>query len=690
MKPTIVSRPHALAIAIAAALLPATALSQTTSSIQLPSMQVVGSDTDAISRQTGAVVIIDRADIERLQPTSNEDVLRRIPGINVKTEEESAVVSNVGIRGLSSSQSKSLILEDGVPVAPGLFVGNDRYYNPRIQRMEGIEVLKGSSSLRYGPSTIGGVINYKTKTPEGVAASARIGSWNTREAVLEAGGRNPSGDAFAGLVATHARSDGFMDKGYEMTDLMLKAGTALGENQSVGVKYSWYDNEANISYRGIFPGDYRAGRTYNPAPDDYFLTDRRAFDVNHEWHLSDQTTLRTLAYWSETTRDYWRYAVNSTASEAAGRWVYRDNLQGNNRRFERYGVESRLSMDNNLFGVMGEAEFGLRLMKEELNDRTIAATRQQDRSGTLTKHDVDTAESIAGYVQNRFVLSDRLAVTPGLRVESYKQAREQLLSNNDKVDSRNIEWLPGIGATYQLVPQAQLYGGVYRAFAPAANGDALVDFSTTTPTLQDQRLDAEKSTNYELGLRGNSGVFTYDVTAFYMDFANLVVRGNSNQAIATSNAGESLHYGLEAALGVELGGGFSLDTNATWVPTSEFRTGVNKGNRLSYSPEYMANVGLNYSQGRLSSAFNVHYQSEQYGDEANTKPITVNTGNSIWGGRMRSYTVYDLLGRYQVTDQFGVQGAIKNLTDKRYITGLRQGIYVGPERSFEVGLNYKF
>lgn len=457
MKPTIVSRPHALAIAIAAALLPATALSQTTSSIQLPSMQVVGSDTDAISRQTGAVVIIDRADIERLQPTSNEDVLRRIPGINVKTEEESAVVSNVGIRGLSSSQSKSLILEDGVPVAPGLFVGNDRYYNPRIQRMEGIEVLKGSSSLRYGPSTIGGVINYKTKTPEGVAASARIGSWNTREAVLEAGGRNPSGDAFAGLVATHARSDGFMDKGYEMTDLMLKAGTALGENQSVGVKYSWYDNEANISYRGIFPGDYRAGRTYNPAPDDYFLTDRRAFDVNHEWHLSDQTTLRTLAYWSETTRDYWRYAVNSTASEAAGRWVYRDNLQGNNRRFERYGVESRLSMDNNLFGVMGEAEFGLRLMKEELNDRTIAATRQQDRSGTLTKHDVDTAESIAGYVQNRFVLSDRLAVTPGLRVESYKQAREQLLSNNDKVDSRNIEWLPGIGATYQLVPQAQLY-----------------------------------------------------------------------------------------------------------------------------------------------------------------------------------------------------------------------------------------
>jgi len=52
-----------------------------------------------------------------------------------------------------------------VPVAPGLFVGNGRYYNPRIQRMDEIEVLKGAAALRYGPNTIGGVINYKTKDP---------------------------------------------------------------------------------------------------------------------------------------------------------------------------------------------------------------------------------------------------------------------------------------------------------------------------------------------------------------------------------------------------------------------------------------------------------------------------------------------------------------------------------------------
>lgn len=683
MKPTPLFTRRTLAIAVAAALLPVSALAQSDNTLRMPSMEVVGSKDDAIARQTGAVVVIDREQIERIQPTSTEDVLRRVPGINTKTEEESAVVSNIGIRGLSASESKSLVLEDGVPVAPGLFIGNDRYFNPRIQRMEGIEVLKGSSSLRYGPSTIGGVINYKTKTPDGVAVSTRIGSFNTREATLEAGGRSPSGDAFAGIVATQARSDGFMKKDYEMTDIMVKAGTALSDNQSIGVKYSWYDNEANISYRGIFLDDYRAGKTYNPAPDDYYLTDRRAFDINHEWHLNDRATLRTLAYWSEVTRDYWRYGVDTPASNAAGRWVYTDVVTGNNRSFERYGLESRLSLDHDLFGLVNEAEFGLRFMKEESDDRQERATRQQDRSGVLQRHLSDSAESIAGYVQNRFVINDRLAITPGLRVESYEQTRKILSQNNDSENTSNIEWLPGIGATYQLIPEAQLYGGVYRAFSPASNGVAL-------DGLVDQKLDGERSDNYELGVRGASGAITYDVTAFYMNFDNQVVTGNSDPSLSQSNAGKTLHYGLEGALGIELGGGFSLDTNVTWVPESEFRTGTNKGNRLPYAPKYLANAGLNYTQGPLSTALNVHYRGEQYGDPSNRKDIPSNAAGGIWGGQISSYTVYDLLAQYQVNDHLRLQGAVKNLTDKRYITGLRQGIYVGPERTFEVGMNYRF
>lgn len=634
--------------------------------------------------ETGSVILIDRAQIEQVQPLSTEDVLRRVPGINIKGEEETSIVSNFGIRGLSASESKSLLLEDGVPVAPGLFIGNDRYFNTRIQRVESVEVLKGSASLRYGPSTIGGVVNYITKTPtDGVQLSARAGSFNMREMTLEAGAKNQAEDAFLGVVATKAKSDGFMDKGYDMSDVMVKAGLAINDKQKLGIKFAYHENEANISYRGLLLQEYLNGARNNPAPDDWYLTDRTAFDLNHEYVFDNNAKLNTLVYWSNTTRDYWRYDVNTAASNTAGSWVYTNNIVGNNRSFERLGIESRLSFDQQLFGYAAATEFGLRLMEEEADDTRIRATRAADRSGNNDRHIIDSAHSVAGYAQSRIQLSDDFAVTPGLRVESYEQKRTILTQNGDSAKTSNTELLPGVGATYELTANAQLYGGVYRAFSPASNGVAL-------DGLTDQQLDGERSVNYELGLRGTVGAANYEVSAFYMDFANQVVTGNSDPNLSQSNAGKTEHSGMEFLFGYNLGAGFRLDTNATWVPTSEFKTGVNAGNRLPYAPKVLANVALSYSGDAFSVALTAHHRGEQFGDPTNLVDIPTNAAGGIWGGLLPAYTVYDLLAQYTAFEGFTVYGSVKNLTDKQYIAGLRQGIYVGPERAFEAGFRYRF
>jgi Fe(3+) dicitrate transport protein len=509
--------------------------------IPMPVIEVVGKRVNDSKRLTGSVVLMDREQIEAIQPLSTEDALRRVPGINIKSEEETSIVANFGIRGLSASESKSLMLEDGVPVAPGLFIGNERYFNPRIQRIENIEVLKGSASLRYGPSTIGGVVNYQTKTPdEGVLISARAGSYGMQEMSIEAGATSDSGDAFMGVVATHADGNGYMDKDYDMNDVMLKAGIAFNDQHTVGLKVSWYENEANISYRGLLLEDYKKGATYNPAPDDFFLTDRNSFDLSHEWILNNSATLKTVAYYSEVTRDYWRYSVDTAASNAAGRWIYTDSLTGNNRSFERVGVETRLTLDNVFWGVDGEAEFGLRYMEEESNDTRIRATRAADRTGNNDRHRVDYAESVAAYAQNRFIVSDALAITPGLRVESYEQKRTVLTDNNASATTSNTEWLPGVGATYELSANDQVFGGVYRAFSPAANEVAL-------DGLTDQQLDGERSTNFELGIRGAHGALTYEVAAFNMDFDNQVVTGNSDPNLSQSNGGRPPIAGWNSA-----------------------------------------------------------------------------------------------------------------------------------------------
>ncbi len=667
------------------------ATEQTQQVVVLPTIQVIGSQEDSISKIPGAAVIVSQEQIQQFTPSSTEEILKRVSGVYVKPEEESAIVANIGMRGISSADYKTLILEDGVPVAAGLFVGNGRYYNPRIQRMDSIEVLKGSSALRYGPMNIGGVVNYRTKQPkDGALVDLSIGSWDTYKTTVELGGSSPTKDSNVGAILSWAKSDGFMDKSYEMKDAVIKAGTAIGDNQWVGVKFTHYENDANISYRGQFLGEYHAKKQNNPAPDDWFLTERNSFDINHRWDINPDTELQTLLYWSEMNRDYWRYGVNATASQAAGRWIYTDNVSGNNRAFERIGAETRLIAKNTIFNLPGEAEIGLRVMNEKMDDVTINATRATPRTGTTAKDTKDSAKSVALYAQNRFDISDQLSVTPGVRVERYEQQRDDK-QKNETVKTSNTEVMPGLGVTYQFIPAVQLYASVYKAFSPALNGDSLSG-------MKDQKLDAETAVSWELGLRGQQDAVRYELTAFRMDFDNQIIPANSNSDFQTTNGGKTYNQGLEGAVSLEFENGFDVFANLTWIANAEFKGDrYNKngslkskdGDRVPYTPEWVANLGVGYTYAGLRSQLSANYTGSQFTDELNTKPIVENT-SGFFTGKIDAYTTVDLTTRYTLNDQVEFYGAVKNLEDKRYIASLRQGIYVGPERSFEAGVRYRF
>lgn len=688
----------AMALLGASVLLPsngALMAQEETEGLRLPTILVIGNNPADVSRQPGAVSLVQLEELILRQPRSTEEALRNVPGITIKPEEESAIVANIGMRGLSSGDYKTLILEDGVPVAPGLFVGNGRYYNPRIQRMEGIEVLKGAASLRYGPSTIGGVINYVTKQPrDGAEVSFRAGSWNTRESTVEAGASTSAGDASFGLIANKVRSDGFLNKGYDTTDIMIKAGMAIGNNQRVSIKYTDYASDANISYRGHFLQEFLNKAPNNPAADDYYLTERRSLDLNHEWDISSVARLNTLVFGSDMFRDYWRFNTNNTASVAASRWVYSDTLNGNNRAFTRFGIDTRLHVEHQLFAVTSETEIGLRYMDEEMDDKTVQATRALPRTGPLGRDALDSAESYALYAQNRFLLTEALALTAGLRVEQYEQYRLDRRRHDAQGNSaatRNTEVMPGIGMSWQINPQAQLFGSVYKAFSPSLNGDALNG-------LQDQQLDAERSLNMELGIRGANQRMTYEFALFRMNFDNQIIPANSNSQFQVTNGGKTLHQGLEFGTGLDLGAGFNLNANATYVTDAEFRgnrvtrTGAittPDGNRIPFTPELTANLTLEYERGSLRSGISMHYSSDQYTDVLNRKPLTESI-TGFFTGQVSSYTLADVFVVYAINDQLTLNANVKNLADRHYIASLRQGIYVGPERSIDLGLRYRF
>ena len=100
--------------------------------MNLPRINVIGSDEQAISKLPGSVAVIEKEALALKQPLSTQDALKAVPGIVIREEEGYGFIPNIGMRGLNPNRSqKLLVLEDGVPVAPGLFLANESYYSPK-------------------------------------------------------------------------------------------------------------------------------------------------------------------------------------------------------------------------------------------------------------------------------------------------------------------------------------------------------------------------------------------------------------------------------------------------------------------------------------------------------------------------------------------------------------------------------
>lgn len=667
-----------LAIAVISALsVMATATAQTNPNkeIELPRIDVIGGTSDDVKKTPGAVSIVNKEELQLKQPISTEAALKTVPGINIKPEEESSIVSNIGMRGLSAGDGNKyvVILEDGVPVAPGAFTGNQRYYNPRIQRMESIEVLKGSSALKYGPNNVAGVINFKTKQPEdGFAITSKIGSFGYKEGLIEAGGKTDDGNLVGGINIVTIDSDGFQSKGYKTEDVMLKAGMAIGDKQWLGVKLTHYDNEANISYRGLSLAQYQNRVTSNPAPNDYFYTQRNSIDFNHEWNIDPDIKLNSLIYYTKMNRDYHRYGVTSNLDlNSTTGWVFNDTLGKNDRDFERRGFESRLKINHNNFGMKNELELGVRLA-----DETFA------QDGSTIGYQ---GNNYALYAENKFFINEKWTLIPGIRVENYELKRTGTKTGMTK----DTVLVPGVGGIYQINSNSQLYGSIYKGFAAPSN---ISDLSLDNNTLAD--LPAQESTNYEIGIRGKESGVRYELTAFLIDFKNQNVTSNSQNGTPTT-AGSTIHQGLEMAAGYAFKNGFSLDGSVTYIPVAKFRgtrgTSAIDGNRITYTPEFTGNITLGYKHDKFKSALVASYVGSQFTDVSNTIAIAPGSSSGdFWTGKLDSYTLLDLYTSYSVDKQLSVFGTINNITNKNYIASLRQGIYAGPSRNMMIGARYKF
>ena len=113
----------------------------------LVSGAIVGSK-EGVNKITGSATYLDIDDLRVHSISDINSALRRVPGVYVRPEDGYGNFPNISLRGIDMGRSsKVTIMEDGILAAPAPYSAPSAYYSPNLERMSGLEVIKGSSQV---------------------------------------------------------------------------------------------------------------------------------------------------------------------------------------------------------------------------------------------------------------------------------------------------------------------------------------------------------------------------------------------------------------------------------------------------------------------------------------------------------------------------------------------------------------
>lgn len=206
-----------------------------------------------LRRAPAVATVITAEDIAAMGATDLDQVLESVPGLHVSRSANGYAPLYV-IRGIYTEfNPQTLVLQNGVPMTT-LFVGNrgNTWAGLPLENVARIEVIRGPGSALYGADAFSGVINIITKTAadvSGTEVGTRVGSFGSRDAWVQHGGKLGSMDVAAYMRVGHS-------DGYQRTieaDAQTSLDTAFGTHASlapgsVNTGFSALDGSLDMSY----------------------------------------------------------------------------------------------------------------------------------------------------------------------------------------------------------------------------------------------------------------------------------------------------------------------------------------------------------------------------------------------------------------------------------------------------------
>lgn len=234
----------------------------------LPTVSVLAADMDEIvvsatrseqklSDVLADITVVDRATIERSGAASIEEVLARVPSIQITRTGGAGSTTELFLRGANKQHTAVYI--DGIRMDAQNGSGGAQWESIALDSVERIEVLRGAAGAVYGSDAMAGAIQIFTQRGEGQFqpyVSVGAGTHNTEKVTAGFSGSKGVWDYALGL--SYAESGGFdgqpagvnNDKdGYLRKSANARLGLQLSETQRLDVTAMTSDSKAGYDNR---------------------------------------------------------------------------------------------------------------------------------------------------------------------------------------------------------------------------------------------------------------------------------------------------------------------------------------------------------------------------------------------------------------------------------------------------------
>lgn len=609
-----------------------------------------------------AIEILHADDLQKTGATSVQEALKFSTGIithgqGPRNISQGTMTSKAVIRGVEKG---TLVLIDGVPINQG---GRYNLEDIPVESIDRVEVVRGGGAVLYGSEANGGVINIITKGKRANMVKAGFGNY---------GIQNYAASFQAGKLGFTAA--------YDHTGKIDHISAPTEKDRGVAPEGLYYNikrgEHANFNARYDFNDDLYVTHTYGRNSDHYvykYTGIKNAANAGKEYKNVIHSTEENLtalhykknnfsanAFYNRRDQETKNASAKTNTSKPQNFNPSRISHDKTSYLDQTVGINFQNRWNFNKGSFMLGYEFQRDMQDKMINKPKSVTEKFYDRN----------VHSLFGQVAYDFTQATQANL-------NFRQTWTEADDAGNKYDKFTPEFVlmhhldentmvyGKVGQSFMLPTFTQLYGG--------GKGGNIVGVPDLKP---------EKGIHYELGAKKSIGKNAYRVALYSYKIEDFIDADTTDVQNITYQNSDVKNTGIEIDWTRNQNENLSYRLGLTYSHPQKregtIEHGVEtKGKWHDYYGKLGFNAGIDYTRGKLTTAFHISYLGDRTRDK---DPYP----------SMKAQFFSDINFSYQANDNARFFLNIDNLFDRRDIISSSSSSFYNLGRNFMAGVEYKF